>query len=235
MISWSIRFSLVVSLIIILLSAWADILATAFVSPTTNLSPSRHCTRTTRQPAQPLHLLGADHLADVIASSASLVVSNAPTSAWTNFLVATIDSDIANVPENEFAPIFAGGILVMFGGVLSALIVGFILESRNLYANVIADSYAQGAEDEEFWKGLSDEEKKKTQELLQKLKESKEGTSSQSGASSVPASPVKSSKTVLESSHTAGGETKDATVESPSKETSSQSTESKDAGMFSDY
>ena len=62
----------------------------------------------------------------------------------------------------------------MFGGVLSALIVGFILEKGDLYANVIADSYAQSAEDEEFWKGLSEEEKKKTRELLDKIKESKE-------------------------------------------------------------
>jgi hypothetical protein len=62
-----------------------------------------------------------------------------------------------------------GGIIVMFGGVISALIVGYILESKNLYANVVADSYAQGADDEEFWKGLSDEEKKKTQALIDKL------------------------------------------------------------------
>ena len=36
---------------------------------------------------------------------------------------------------------------------------------------------AQGAEDEEFWKGLSEEEKKKTRELLDKIKESKDGNS----------------------------------------------------------
>lgn len=57
----------------------------------------------------------------------------------------------------------------MFGGVLSALIVGYILDSKDLYASVVADSYAQGADDEEFWKGLSDEEKKKAQALIDKL------------------------------------------------------------------
>jgi hypothetical protein len=86
-----------------------------------------------------------------------------------NMWLSTIDSDIANIPMNEFAPVFFGGIAVMFGGVVSALIVGYILDSKNLYASVVADSYAQGADDEEFWKGLSDEEKKKTQALIDKL------------------------------------------------------------------
>lgn len=90
-----------------------------------------------------------------------------------NMWISTIDSDIANIPQNEFAPVFMGGIIVMFGGVISALIVGYILESKNLYANVVADSYAQGSDDEEFWKGLSDEEKKKTQALIDKLKAKK--------------------------------------------------------------
>lgn len=130
-----------------------------------------------RQPtSKPLKLMNGE-VADTVSTSAATAASH-----FNNMLIATIDADIANVPENEFAPIFAGGIMVMFGGVLSALIVGFILESNNSYANVIADSYAQGAEDEEFWKGLSDEEAKKTKELLQKLKESKEG-----GAPATPA------------------------------------------------
>jgi hypothetical protein len=92
-----------------------------------------------------------------------------------HFLVATIDADIANISDNEFAPIFMGGILVMFGGVLSALIVGTILDSTNSYAEVIADSYAQSSGDEEFWKGLSDEERNKTRELLQRVKDAKQG------------------------------------------------------------
>jgi hypothetical protein len=62
----------------------------------------------------------------------------------------------------------------MFGGVISALIVGFILDSRDLYANVVATSYAQGGEDEAFWKGLSEEENRKVQEALTKLRASKE-------------------------------------------------------------
>lgn len=92
-----------------------------------------------------------------------------------SLVLATIDADIANIDDNKFGLVFAGGIAVMVGGVLSALIVGFILERGDLYASVVADSYLQGAQDEEFWKGLSEEETKKTQELLSKVKASKEG------------------------------------------------------------
>mmetsp|Transcript_16863 Transcript_16863/g.23444 ORF Transcript_16863/g.23444 Transcript_16863/m.23444 type:complete len:202 (+) Transcript_16863:148-753(+) len=102
-----------------------------------------------------------------------LLDSSSSFAASTNLLISTIDSDIAKIPENEFAPVFMGGIAVMFGGVLSAVIVGAILESRDSYASIVADSYVQGAEDEEFWKGLSDEEKTKMEGLLQKVRDSK--------------------------------------------------------------
>lgn len=56
---------------------------------------------------------------------------------------------------------------------MSALIVGAILESGNNYANVIADSYAQGG-DESFWESLTPEQKEETERLLKKVKGSKE-------------------------------------------------------------
>lgn len=91
----------------------------------------------------------------------------------------------------------------MFGGVISASIVGYILESKDLYANVVADSYAQGADDEDFWKGLSDEEKKKTQALIDKLnakKASENGAPAQIEASSKAVSTIDDSfiESVLE-------------------------------------
>ena len=61
----------------------------------------------------------------------------------------------------------------MVGGVLSALVVGFILDKGDLYANVAAESYLQLSDDEEFWKGLSDEERQKAQAVVNKIKESK--------------------------------------------------------------
>lgn len=60
----------------------------------------------------------------------------------------------------------------MIGGVFSAVMVGFLLESNNSYASVVADSYAQGG-DEEFWDSLSPEDQVKAKELIKKLKASK--------------------------------------------------------------
>ena len=129
----------------------------------------------------PCRIVSENHQSARI-SKANYVASKSKLSMFPDvvntLIVATIDSDIANIPTNEFAPVFAGGVVVMFGGLLSALVVGFIVDKRNLYANLVADSYAQGEDDEEFWKGLNEEEKKKTQELLQRVRESKQGGSS---------------------------------------------------------
>jgi hypothetical protein len=142
-------------------------------------------------------------------------------------LIATIDSDIASISENEFGKVFAGGIVVMFGGLFSALAVGFIIDSRNLYANIVADSYVQGADDEEFWKNLSDEEKKKTQELLQKLKGSNEGGASQKELKMEPIATIASSQTRPQP------EIRKATAPEPAKAAPNE--ENKQVGMFSDY
>mmetsp|Transcript_14391 Transcript_14391/g.20279 ORF Transcript_14391/g.20279 Transcript_14391/m.20279 type:complete len:215 (+) Transcript_14391:210-854(+) len=141
----------------------------------------------------------------------------------TNFLISTIDSDIAKIPENEFAPVFMGGIAVMFGGVLSALIVGAILESRDSYASIVADSYAQGADDEEFWKGLNDEEKVRVEALLQKVRDSK----NKSGEGSAP----QNANALTEETPAAASST-DAT---PASSVQVPKKEEKELDMFSDY
>lgn len=206
-------------LLLVIVATSCTSTVTAFVAPL----PTRFSATTTT--TKPLRMIGdGTHLVDSITTASSLSAS-AHMSQLNNFLVATIDSDIANVPENEFAPIFAGGIMVMFGGLLSALIVGFILESRDLYANVVADSYAQGAEDEEFWKGLSEEEQKKTRELIQKLKESK-------GESEAPSTPAEA-PVAAATSDVASKELTSVPV--ASTETTQKVEEGKDAGMFSDY
>ena len=89
-------------------------------------------------------------------------------------IIATVSADIDSISNDEFGKVFAGGIAVMVGGVLSAVMVGFLLESNNSYASVVADSYAQGG-DEEFWEKLNPEETLKAKELIAKLKASKEG------------------------------------------------------------
>ena len=136
----------------------------------------------------------------------------------TSTTLATIDMDIAKLSDNEFAPIFMGAILVMFGGVLSALIVGFILDKGDLYASIVADSYIQSSDDEEFWKGLSEEEKNKAQALILKVKANNDGTSKRSDVEQVAATTPKTSITKdLNASVSIPGEPK------------------KEMNMFSDY
>mmetsp|Transcript_7464 Transcript_7464/g.14130 ORF Transcript_7464/g.14130 Transcript_7464/m.14130 type:complete len:243 (+) Transcript_7464:158-886(+) len=89
-------------------------------------------------------------------------------------LISTISADIDNIPQDDFGTVFAGGIAVMIGGVLSTLIVGFLLERGDSYANVVAESYAQGG-DEEFWRSLSPDDQERAREMLEKLRESKKG------------------------------------------------------------
>lgn len=99
----------------------------------------------------------------------------------TNILISTIDADIANIADDQFGLVFAGGMAVMAGGVLSALVVGGILSSQNTYGKVVADSYVEGQggnvedimQDEDFWNSLKPEEQEKMKELLKKIKDSK--------------------------------------------------------------
>ena len=61
-----------------------------------------------------------------------------PLTSASTFL-STIDADIANISNDQFGLVFAGGITVMFGGIVSVLMVGFLLENSNSYASVVAD------------------------------------------------------------------------------------------------
>ena len=103
----------------------------------------------------------------------------------------------------------------MAGGVLSALMVGFLLEKGDLYASVAAESYLQSEDNEAFWQGLSDEEQVKAKELMEKIRASKGGGSSPS--KSEPSTPAMAST---------------STTTPASTEPSSPS---KPADMFSDY
>lgn len=62
----------------------------------------------------------------------------------------------------------------MVGGLLAVIIVGALVEKGDLYANLAAESYIQSADDKEFWKSLSEDEKKKAEIMLSKVKEGKE-------------------------------------------------------------
>mmetsp|Transcript_18552 Transcript_18552/g.38002 ORF Transcript_18552/g.38002 Transcript_18552/m.38002 type:complete len:212 (+) Transcript_18552:130-765(+) len=110
---------------------------------------------------------------DAVASPVEM--SDAAHSMW----VATIDSDIANIQLEEFRKVFAGGIAVMIGGLISTTLLGTIIEKKDLYANLAAESYIEMADDPSFWKqmteGMSPEEQEKAKELMAKIKAQREG------------------------------------------------------------
>lgn len=104
----------------------------------------------------------------------------------------------------------------MIGGVLSTVIVGFLLESGNSYASVVADSYAQGG-DEEFWESLSPEDQVKTRELMEKLRQSKEGNKGNANKDEITGATTTAPKPAADSAPETTGEKKE------------------EVSMFSDY
>jgi hypothetical protein len=93
--------------------------------------------------------------------------------------VATIDSDIASIPDDEFGKVFAGGGIIIFGSILSTIFVGFLVESGGGYADLVAETYAEqniGEEEESFLDSLglkTAEEKKEAVEMVQAFREKK--------------------------------------------------------------
>jgi len=89
-------------------------------------------------------------------------------------LISTIDSDIASIPDNEFRKVFAGGIFIMFGSVISTIFVGFLVESGGGgYADLVAETYAEQDFDSLDSMGLSADQKKETEEMLRTFREKK--------------------------------------------------------------
>ena len=88
--------------------------------------------------------------------------------------ISTIDSDIASIPDDQFRKVFAGGGLIMFGSVLSTIFVGFLVESGGGgYADLVAETYAEQDFDSLDSMGLSDDQKKETEEMLRAFREKK--------------------------------------------------------------
>ena len=90
----------------------------------------------------------------------------AAAAAASSVLLSTIDSDIANIPENEFRTVFAGGIGIMFGSILSTIFVGYLIESGGGggkrgggYVDLVAETYVEqssimGEKEETFLNSL---------------------------------------------------------------------------------
>jgi hypothetical protein len=62
----------------------------------------------------------------------------------------------------------------MLGGLFAVIIVGAILEKGDLYAKLASESYIRSADDEEFYKNMSEEEKRTAQAILSKTKENEQ-------------------------------------------------------------
>lgn len=111
-------------------------------------------------------------------TSLNLWLPDEHTLASASSFIATIDSDIASIPDDEFRKVFAGGGLIMFGSILSTIFVGFLIESGGGYADLVAETYAEQNMDEgkeSYFSslGLSDDEKRETEEMVRAFREKK--------------------------------------------------------------
>lgn len=159
---------------------------------------------------------------DPISVQETIWISETAHSMW----LATIDSDIANIQLEEFRKVFAGGIAVMVGGLISTTLLGTIIEKKDLYANLAAESYIDMADDPNFWKqmteGMDPEEQEKAKELMAKIKAQRAGeTGEQTLVMSSDASETTSSIETGKSS--------------PVSETEKDETAKASNDMFSDY
>lgn len=120
----------------------------------------------------------------------------------------------------------------MIGGLISTTILGKIIEGKDLYANLAAESYMDMADDPAFWKqmteGMSPEEKEKAKVLMEKIKAKRAGEEQLAMASEGAET---SSSTEAEASSSPSLEsTASAPTETPKDQTAKASND-----MFSDY
>ena len=122
----------------------------------------------------------------------------------------------------------------MVGGLISTTLLGTIIEKKDLYANLAAESYIDMAEDPAFWKkmtdGMSPEEQVKAKELMKKIKEKREREAG--GGPSL--SPLSMSSEGVERSSSSIDE-EPTTASSAPLETAKDDTAKASNDMFSDY
>lgn len=96
-------------------------------------------------------------------------------------LVATIDSDIASIPEDEFGRVFAGAGVIILGSLLSLVFVGYLIESGGMYADLVAETYVEQdfmtnpEGDKQYLDslGLDEEGKREAEEMVRAFREKK--------------------------------------------------------------
>lgn len=61
----------------------------------------------------------------------------------------------------------------MLGSVLSTIFVGFLIDSNNSYADLVAETYGGQEEEESFLESLSFEQRKEAEEMVREYREKK--------------------------------------------------------------
>jgi len=157
--------------------------------------------------------------------------------ALNSLSIATIDADIANIQLEEFRLVFAGGLAVMFGGLISTTLLGTIIEKKDLYANLAAESYIDMADDPAFWKqmtdGMSPEEKEKAKELMAKIKAQRAGETA--GTEPLTTMSSEGAETSGSSSSSSETESSPSSSSSVTVETAKEEAAKASNDMFSDY
>lgn len=145
----------------------------AWIGPIAQPTPFFRITSAIQVGAATPCFLSPSGLGETLPSAVSLASNSGPSAliqSVCSTLVATIDSDIASIPTDEFGKVFAGGVFLMFTGAISALIVGLILEYGNSYDRIALDSYMQNDDlREEFLTSLSTEDRGKAEAVLAKM------------------------------------------------------------------
>jgi hypothetical protein len=159
-------------------------------------------------------------------TSLEMIIPDAAISAANSFMVATIDADIANISNDEFKTVFAGGIVVMCAGVLSAVMVGILLEAGggNTYDKLVLDTYLNDDNVmEDFLKTLdTDEEREKAREMIANMRS--RGLSEVSG----DGKPLSVREAFAEASGTPGDDAQKSSLPELQKD-------GKEKSLFSDY
>ena len=122
----------------------------------------------------------------------------------------------------------------MVGGLISTTLLGTIIEKKDLYANLAAESYIDMADDPNFWKqmteGMSPEEQEKAKELMLKIKAQRAGEAGEQALT------MSSERAGTEGAGTSSSAETEATSSSSDPfETTKEETAKASNDIFSDY
>ena len=164
--NWCHPLSLIIGMSILLLAAAVIVVCILQINYVTSFTTPRYRMTSTTSSSLHLYLPSIDDIHALTTSIPTTASSHVASAAASSILLSTIDSDIANIPDNEFRTVFAGGIGIMFGSILSTIFVGYLIESpgggsgkRSGYVDLVAETYVEqssimGEKEETFLNSL---------------------------------------------------------------------------------